>query len=118
MLLNGQTEHDDAVTSIDYHCTLKLIASGDRGGLIKIWNYRRTLVREIQFTEPIAALCFLNTRGDLVVGHKGKLSRILASDYLPADTSLYKVPEPAEYKAILEQNSTPLPDYFFKMIKQ
>ena len=59
------------------------MASGDVSGLIKIWNYRRQLIREVKFTEPISAVTFLNTKGDLIVGHKGKLSRILAADYLP-----------------------------------
>jgi len=46
-LLNGRVEHDEEITSIDYHCSLKLIASGDKNGLIKIWNYKRQLVREV-----------------------------------------------------------------------
>jgi len=89
--LNGNIEHDNNVTSIDAHAGLKIIASGDVSGLIKIWNFRRQLIREIKFTEPISAVCFLNVRGDLIVGHKGKLSRILAQDYLPHE-SAYKFP--------------------------
>ena len=83
LLMNGIFEHDDEVHSIDVHGKYKLIASGDEQGLIKIWNYRRQLIREIKFTEPITAVCFLNARADLVVGHGGKLSRILSKDYLP-----------------------------------
>ena len=64
-------------------------------GLIKIWNYMRNLIREIKFTEPISAMQFLNKRGDLIVGHKGKLSRINASDYLP-HPDLYMAPAPAK----------------------
>ena len=41
LLMNGNFEHDDDVMSIDVHCGLKIIASGDLSGLIKIWNYRR-----------------------------------------------------------------------------
>lgn len=81
--MNGIFEHDDEVQSVDVHGKYKLIASGDEQGLIKIWNYRRQLIREIKFTEPITAVCFLNARADLVVGHGGKLSRILSKDYLP-----------------------------------
>lgn len=112
MLFSGQIEHNDEVTCIDYHSAMKLIVSGDSSGLIKVWNFRRVLVREILFTEPIAALSFLNDKGDLIVGHKGKLSRILAKDYLPEKT-LYEVPYYAEYARIFEENSTPLPDNFF-----
>jgi len=74
--MNGLVEHDEEVTTIDLHCHLQLIVSGDIDGLIKIWNFRRKLIREIKFTEPISAVSFLNKEGDLIVGHKGKLSRV------------------------------------------
>lgn len=83
VLLNGNNEHEENVTTIDTHSGLKLIVSGDASGLIKLWNFKRQLIREIKFTEPISAVCFLNREGDLVVGHKGKVSKILAKDYLP-----------------------------------
>lgn len=67
------------------------MATGDASGLIKVWNYQRHLIREILFTDPISTLSFLNARGDLIIGHKGKLSRIYAKDYLP-DPELYKPP--------------------------
>jgi len=100
--MNGNYEHDDIVTSIDNHARYKIIASGDSSGLIKIWNFRRQLIREIKFTEPISAVCFLNARADLVVGHLGKLSRILAQDYLPHE-SLYKVPSQEELLALFKK---------------
>ena len=102
MLMNGFYEHDEKVTTIDTHYGLKLIVSGDVGGLIKIWNYRRQLIREIKFTEPISAVCFLNEQADLAVGHKGKISRIAAIDYLP-DESLYELPPLSEVKSILKR---------------
>ena len=58
--MNGNYEHDEEVTTIDAHAGLKLLVSGDAGGLIKVWNFRRQLVREIKFGEPISAVCFLN----------------------------------------------------------
>ena len=115
-LVNGQLEHDEKVTCIDYHCLLKLIATGDVGGLIKIWNYRRMLVREIKFTEPISAMQFLNRKGDLIVGHKGKLSKIKAEDYFPYPEFM-EIPSPEEYGRVLKNNSAPIPDNFFTLIK-
>ena len=96
---------------------MKLIASGDAQGLIKIWNYRRSLIREIKFTEPITSVCFLNAQADLVVGHKGKLSRILSKDYLP-DQSLYKVPPANKVKSIFKKKTIEIPDNFFILLKQ
>ena len=60
-----------------------LIVSGDCEGLLKLWNIKKELIREIKFTEPITSVCFLNLAADIVVGHQGKLSRLNASDYLP-----------------------------------
>ena len=60
-----------------------MIVSADINGLIKVWNYKKELLREIKFTEPISAVCFLNESADLLVAHHGKLSRIMKEDYLP-----------------------------------
>ena len=117
MLLNGNIEHDNNVSSIDTHAGLKIIASGDESGLIKIWNFRRQLIREIKFTEPISAVCFLNARADLVVGHKGKLSRILAQDYLP-HASAYQYPTEDELCDLLKKYTVKIPDDFFLQLKQ
>ena len=60
-----------------------MIVSADIDGLIKVWNFRKELLREVKFTEPISAVCFLNENADLLVAHHGKLSRIMKEDYLP-----------------------------------
>ena len=60
--------------------------TGDAEGLIKVWNYRKELIREVKFTEPVSAVCFQDEEGNLLVGHEGKLSRIEAKNYLPATT--------------------------------
>lgn len=61
------------------------MVSGDSEGLIKIWNHKKDLIREIKFTEPVTAVCFLNEQADILVGHYGKLSRVNAKDYIPAE---------------------------------
>ena len=116
LLMNGTFEHDEEVTSVDIHAGIGLIVSGDISGLIKVWNYRRQIIREVKFTEPISAVSFLNARADLVVGHKGKLSRINAEDYLP-DVSFYQMPEMSEVLAIFGKNTAEIPDDFFLQLK-
>lgn len=115
--MNGNQEHEENVTSIDTHNGLKLIASGDASGLIKIWNFKRELIREIKFTEPISAICFLNKEGDLVVGHIGKVSKILAKDYLP-HKSLYEALTPSEIASFLKNRTIQIQDDFFVQLKQ
>ena len=46
-----------------------LTACGD--GLVKIWNAKKELIREIQFNEPIVSAIFLNSDADVLVGHAG-----------------------------------------------
>jgi hypothetical protein len=78
-----QIEHEVTVLSVDVHLHLGLCATGDREGLIKVWNMKKEIVREIKFTEPITAICFLNREGDLLIGHACNLSRVYARDYIP-----------------------------------
>jgi hypothetical protein len=78
-----QIEHETVVLSIDVHLRLGLCATGDREGLIKIWNKKKEIVREIKFNDSITAICFLNKEADLLIGHGCNLSRVYARDYIP-----------------------------------
>ena len=68
-----------------------LFVTGGKDGCVKVWNIKKELVREIKFPEPITSVCFLNANVDILVGHVGKVSSILAKDYKP-----YEIPELAE----------------------
>lgn len=116
-LMNGNQEHEENVTTIDTHSGMKLIVSGDASGLIKVWNFKRELIREIKFTEPISAICFLNKQGDLIVGHKGKISKIIAKDYLP-HKSQYEVLSTAEITTFLKNQTIQIQDDFFAQLKR
>ena len=54
--------------------------------MIKIWNIKKELIREIKVPEPITAVCFLNPFGDILVGHVGKVSSVMAVDYKPFES--------------------------------
>jgi hypothetical protein len=69
--------------SIDMLQSKGLFVTGGKDGLIKVWNMRKDLVREIRFPEPITAVCFFNSNADILVGHVGKVSSVLAEDYKP-----------------------------------
>jgi hypothetical protein len=51
--------------------------------LVKVWNFKKELIREIIFTEPLKSVLFSNQRGDLIVVHGGKISLVSAIDYKP-----------------------------------
>jgi WD40 repeat protein len=72
--------------SVDILQCKGLFVTGAKDGLIKVWNFRKEMVREIKFPEPITAVCFLNPLGDILVGHVGKVSSVLAEDYKPFES--------------------------------
>jgi WD40 repeat protein len=81
-------EHEDELQSIDLLVSKGLFVTGGRDGLVKVWNLKKELIREIKFPEPITAVNFMNPKGDILVGHVGKVSSILASDYKPFEFPL------------------------------
>ena len=49
-------------------------------------------MREIKFPDPITSVIFLNNEGDILVGHVGKVSSVLAKDYKPFEISEFASP--------------------------
>ena len=74
-------EHEDQLTCCDIFEKERLYVTGDKEGLVKIWNFKKQLMREVKFVEPINSVCFLNENADIIVGHSGNLSLLNARDY-------------------------------------
>lgn len=83
---NKIDEHEDELQSIDILYSKGLYVTGAKDGLIKVWNIKKEMIREIKFPEPITAVSFLNQRGDILVGHVGKVSSVMAVDYKPFES--------------------------------
>lgn len=79
-------EHEDELNTVDMLVSRGLFVTGGRDGLIKVWNIRKQLIREIKFPEPITSVAFLNNEADILVGHIGKVSSVVAADYKPFET--------------------------------
>ena len=62
-------DSEDKMTAITQATNNGFMASADNTGLIKIWTNQKMLLREIQFPEPINALRFISSAGDLMIGH-------------------------------------------------
>lgn len=75
-------EHEDAITCCDALPSLGRFVSGDKDGLVKIWNAKKQLIREIKFVEAVNSAAFLNEQGDIIVGHSGNLSRLNSVNYM------------------------------------
>jgi hypothetical protein len=96
-------EHEETLTSVDFHRNLNLIATSCLQGQVKLWstnNVRglgdKQLIREINFPNKVDSVCFLNEQGDLVVGHEQRLSVIRFRTYWPFRK------ENAEKKGLME----------------
>jgi WD40 repeat protein len=74
-------EHDCDLAGYDYNPTLKLLVTGDRNGSIRIWNRDKKFLREILFPDQIDSVCFLNDKGDLMVSHSKRISKIEFGSY-------------------------------------
>lgn len=80
---DNSDEHEDAITCFDVLQSKGVYVTGDESGLVKIWNCKKQLVREVKFVEPINSVCFLGGERDIIVGHSGNLSRLDYVDYQP-----------------------------------
>jgi WD40 repeat protein len=109
-------EHEDELQSIDLLVSKGLFVTGGRDGLVKVWNLKKELIREIKFPEPITAVNFMNPKGDILVGHVGKVSSILASDYKPFEFPLTEEESTSFLTSISIRES--VTDLTFKKLKK
>ena len=80
-------EHYKTITDLGSFEDKNLFISGDIDGLVKVWNIKKDLLREIKFPEPVYSVSFLNDEGDIIVGHYGKVSTVSFAGYAPDEIS-------------------------------
>lgn len=93
-----------------------LFVTGAKDGLVKVWNIKKELIREIKFPEPITSVCFLNHNADLLVGHVGKVSTVLAKDYKPFEVLELSLPAQEDITRFLRER-TVVTESIFKKLK-
>ncbi|ORX55460.1 hypothetical protein BCR36DRAFT_410381 [Piromyces finnis] len=72
-----------SIISIIYLKGLDIFISTSNDNVIRIWDKQKNIIREIQFIDNIHSICFLNAKGDLLIGLENQLDIIKAKDYLP-----------------------------------
>ena len=77
----NRDQHEKDLTSIECFLGVKLFLTSSYDGLVKVWNIKKQLIREVKFPDPISCVTFLNEQSDLLIGHLEKLSTIKSSDY-------------------------------------
>lgn len=76
-----EREHDGPLTGCDFNKFVNLLVTSDASGMIRIWNINKKFLREILFPHPVDSVCFLNTKGDLLVSHEERISVIKFETY-------------------------------------
>ncbi|CAF1277470.1 unnamed protein product [Adineta steineri] len=64
---------------------LKLFASSDTEGSIKIWDNTNSLLREIYLDKTLGAIEFLSLNGELIIAYQNNIHLILPENYLIND---------------------------------
>ena len=88
--------HQKGLSSLDYHPHLGVYCSGGLDRMVRVFNKKKELIKEVKFPQPVSCVSFMNKRGDILVGHLTNVSVVMNADlYLRhvVDVS-YPVPEP------------------------
>ncbi|KAJ3410783.1 hypothetical protein HDV05_003248 [Chytridiales sp. JEL 0842] len=76
-------DHSDAITALTSIGKLGLFVTISRDSTLRVWDVYNTLVREIQFQEPLDSLCLASSRGDILIGIQNRIDIINYALYLP-----------------------------------
>lgn len=79
-----EDKHTDKILSLEASTELGLLVTCSRDGCIKVWcKDNNHLVSEMFFNKELRSACFLNPKGNLLVGFHRDIRVIQAEDYLP-----------------------------------
>ena len=74
-------DHEKGLSCMEVYDREQFIITGCDGGVVKIWNCLKQMIRAIRFPDKINAVSFLNSNGDILVAHGNNISYIFAKDY-------------------------------------
>ncbi|XP_048578307.1 uncharacterized protein LOC5510818 isoform X2 [Nematostella vectensis] len=84
MMHSKDEGHTAAINGISSCPLLGLFATSSEDMSVRIWDMDNHLIRELNFDDTLCGVCFLNPRGDLLVGFQSHISLVTLTDYLPA----------------------------------
>ena len=74
-------DHEYPMTSMSIDTKSGHLVSTDEDGKVKVWNWTKQLIRELQFPEVVSTAHFIDQHLDLIIGHANNLSLILAQTF-------------------------------------
>jgi hypothetical protein len=66
-------EHDAPILTVDYFMEKKLIITAGEDQKIKFWTKRKILLLQLLIEEGLYGVWVINGRGELIIGHEGKV---------------------------------------------
>ncbi|XP_048581685.1 uncharacterized protein LOC5517160 isoform X2 [Nematostella vectensis] len=66
-------DHQGPIISVDANRSLGIFCSSSTDGFVKLWDQQKMLLREIALDDTLTAVCFLNLKGDIIIGLKQQL---------------------------------------------
>jgi hypothetical protein len=103
--------HTGHISGMAYLESLGIFATCSYDGNVKVWDMNNnSLIRDVQFSEPLEAIEFASDRGDLIVSMNHQIVLIQVQDYLTDDyfTRLLQtnwIDDPIEDPDIFDINS-------------
>ncbi|KAI9342775.1 WD40-repeat-containing domain protein [Zopfochytrium polystomum] len=76
-------DHTDAILSLFSFPKVGIFVSSSKDNTIRVWDIYSTLLREVQFSEPIRGLCPAAKCGDLLIGLNNRIDTVKYGNYLP-----------------------------------
>lgn len=108
--VQGNAERIQTISILGFVCVaitsaskLKLFASSDIDGTIKLWDKTNSLLREISLDRTLGAIEFLTSNGELIVAYQNNVHLILPADYLVHESKL-SVKQPLIVDRLAEDN--------------
>jgi hypothetical protein len=91
---------------LDYHPYLEIYCSGGLDCMVRIFNLKKDLIKEVKFPQPVSCVSFMNKRGDILVGHVTNVSVIMHADLYLRHVVDVNYPVPVDEL-----------EYFYKFVK-
>eukprot|EP00347_Sterkiella_histriomuscorum_P023301 403335171 len=107
-------DHDQKLLCIDTLHSHSYFLTVAQDKIVKVWNIKKDLIREIKFTDQITQAVFANQSADIIVAHKGKMSIIYAKEYQPFENQQEIMNEHDDFLKI----KVVATDNLFKRLKQ
>ncbi|KAL4435961.1 hypothetical protein ABPG74_022196 [Tetrahymena malaccensis] len=103
-------EHERKIVTIDINLQKKFILTASKDNKIKIWNFKKIILLQINLYEKLSGATFINDQLDIVFSHSGRISLLTYKQIARDIDSGMKNAE--EYSLNAKKGYSIIEDYF------